>query len=133
VNIATVRSTIGSALGAVTGLNVYSYEPDDYSSPAAVVGWPDAPINVSETFVAGRLLFQVPVRLYVARTGDDSSESLLAGYLDQSTTSAASVVSALGAGAVVKSSDVQYMLVDIRDFFVTTAALSATLTVQVIA
>lgn len=130
MNIDAARAALGTALAGV-GVHVYAYEPDDPYFPSAVVGWPATPVVIAETVTGGLWRYTLPVIVTVARTGDTSSETALAALLTK--TGATSAVAALGAGSMVAATGLQYMLVDIRDFRITEATVSAVLTVEVIA
>lgn len=96
LNLNTAMDSIGTALGGISGLNVYPYIPDQVTPPAAVVGFPEE-VEYDHTMARGkdRALFEVTV--LVQKTNDQTARADLAGYMNGAGTATDSVKSALDA------------------------------------
>jgi hypothetical protein len=84
VNLADVMAEIGAKLGAIDKLNVFPYQADKVTPPAAIVGLPEQ-INYDLTYGRGSdRMPAVPVFLLVGKLSDRSSHKELAAYADGS-------------------------------------------------
>ena len=89
--VATMRSSISTAIDAISGLNVYDTPRDRVGTPAAVIMAPD-PIE-RLTMGGGGWTWFWTVRLYITRTDLDSAIDDLDPYI--SSTGSASVIAAI--------------------------------------
>lgn len=78
MNLDNVRSELGTALGSVSGLRVFSYTPSTVEPPAAIVG--QGSVTYDATF-AGSMTSDFGVLVIVARADDRNANSRLNDYL----------------------------------------------------
>lgn len=73
-----VLDALGAALETIPGLRVYAYPPDAVAPPAAVVGLPEMPFDL--TF-GGANEWDVPVYVIVGKVSDRTSRTALCTYV----------------------------------------------------
>lgn len=83
MNLADVMDEIGTALRAIGGLNVFPYNADRVTPPAAIVDWPDE-ITYDATFGRGSDQQTLTLIVVVARMDARSTRGRLAQFLDGS-------------------------------------------------
>lgn len=76
--IATVRSTMGTAVATITGLRAYDYIQDTINAPCAHI----VPLEYDPRYVfsAAKVKYPFQVRIYVDREPADQNQKLLDGY-----------------------------------------------------
>lgn len=96
INLNTVMTALGAALGSVTDLRVYSYQADAIAVPAAVVGLPDD-LAYDSTMARGTDTATFPVHVMVGKVSDRAARNKLAAYCDGTGAATVSVKAALDA------------------------------------
>jgi hypothetical protein len=101
MNLNTAMDALGTALGGITGLNVYDFHAESVADPAAIVGLPDE-LVYDHTHGRGTDRATFPVHVLVCKADDRSARDLLAAYCGGTGGVAVSVKAALDALAGVR-------------------------------
>jgi len=79
MNLASVATDLGRALGAIPGLRVLPFDADMVPAPAAILGYPD--VNFDATYGRGKDRWTFPVAIVVGRANDRASYAAVGKYL----------------------------------------------------
>ncbi len=127
----TVLDALGAAVDNVAGLRVYAYPPDQVAPPAAVVGLPVVPFDL--TMRGGSDAWEVPVWVIVGKVSDRASRTALCAYVNRS--GASSVKAAIevdktlgGTCDSVRVTEAQFTTITVAG----TEYLAAEITVEVV-
>ena len=88
----TVLDALAAAVDNISGLRTYAYPPDQVSPPAAVVGLPESPFDIS---MGGANEWAIPVFVIVGKVTDRTTRAALCSYVTP--TGATSVKAAIEA------------------------------------
>lgn len=88
----TVLDALAAAVDNIAGLRTYAYPPDALAPPAAVVGLPESPFDITN---GGANEWDVPVYVIVGKVSDRASRAALCNYVTP--TGATSVKAAIEA------------------------------------
>lgn len=79
-SLSSIRDTLATRLGTISGLRVFDTVPDTVPTPAAIVGGPQH-VDYQRP---GHDVWLIPVRVYVGGVSDRAVQDALDGYLASS-------------------------------------------------
>lgn len=79
-SLTNIRNGIGTNLGGISSLIVYSFVPDFIEPPTAVVGVASL-VEYDASMQRGADRYEIPVFVYVSRVDAQDSQETLDGYL----------------------------------------------------
>lgn len=81
MKLSAVRQAIADALGTISGLRVYPYNPDNPQVPCAIVEYPQE-WEYDTRFASGSAGTEIPVLVLVGAANDRASQTQLDGFID---------------------------------------------------
>lgn len=103
--VSDVKAALGTALGTITGLRSYSYQPDQINAPMA---WPILDeINYHDAMAGGLVTQKYRIGVVVGRASERTAQKNLDAYLSYGTGVRAAVESDPTLGGVAQASIVE--------------------------
>lgn len=103
--VSDVKAALGTALGTITGLRSYSYQPDQINAPMA---WPILDeINYHDAMAGGLVTHKYRIGVVVGRASERTAQKNLDAYLSYGTGVRAAVESDPTLGGVAQASIVE--------------------------